>query len=133
MNRSFVFTRAVLAVIGLLLVGPQKASAQTISACVNSATGLLYVVAANANCPPSSGNVTWTKTTLSTTPGVLAGAAYQCANQIFPAGGALVFVPSLSDINFGSQHLGNVTMEQFPVATGYLSNPFLWSVCDFSK
>jgi hypothetical protein len=102
MNRSFVFTRAVLAVIGLLLVGPQKASAQTISACVNSATGLLYVVAANANCPPSSGNVTWTKTTLSTTPGVLAGAAYQCANQIFPAGGALVFVPSLSDINFGS-------------------------------
>jgi hypothetical protein len=103
MNRSFVLTRAVLAVIGLILAGPQKASAQTISACVNSVTGLLYVVAANANCPPSSGNVTWTKTTLSTTPGVLAGAAFQCAQLSTPGqGGPIPFIASLSGVNFGS-------------------------------
>jgi hypothetical protein len=93
---------ASVATIGLLLAGPQKASAQTISACVNSATGLLYVVAANTSCPPSSGNVTWTKITLGTTPGgALAGAAYQCVSQqTIAAGGALNF--SSSGVSFGS-------------------------------
>jgi hypothetical protein len=93
---------ASVATIGLLLAGPQKASAQTISACVNSATGLLYVVAANTSCPPSSGNVTWTKITLGTTSGgALAGADYQCVEkQTIPAGGALNFLSS--GFSFGS-------------------------------
>jgi hypothetical protein len=114
MNRSFVFTRTVLAVIGLLLVGPQKASAQTISACVNSVTGLLYVVAANASCPPSSGNVTWTKTTLSTTP--LAAGHYYCLAGTYTAGTPFNFNPG---VTFGSA-IGTVTppINSFTLAQG---------------
>jgi hypothetical protein len=87
---------AGVAAIGLLLAGPQKASAQTVFACVNPTTGLIQVVAQNATCPPN-----WNKITLSTTPGALAGAAYQCADQTISAGVALFFSPSLSNINFG--------------------------------
>jgi hypothetical protein len=61
MHRSFVVTRAVLALVGLLLVGPQKASADVVFACVNSTTGLLYVVSATTNCPPPSSGATWNK------------------------------------------------------------------------
>ena len=52
---------ASVATIGLLLAGPQKASAQTIFACVNSTTGLIKVVAATDNCPPASSGATWNK------------------------------------------------------------------------
>jgi hypothetical protein len=61
MHRNFALVRAVLAVIGLLLAGPQKASAAQVFACVNSTTGLLYVVAATTNCPPPSSGFTWNK------------------------------------------------------------------------
>ena len=48
-------------VIGLLLAGPQKASADVVYACVNTTTGLLYVVSATANCPPPTSGATWIK------------------------------------------------------------------------
>jgi hypothetical protein len=91
-----------VATVGLLLAGPKKASAQTISVCINSATGLLYVVAANANCPPASGNVTWTKTTLSQTPGTpgaIAARQYNCSPlpQTVTTGADVTFV----DIGIG--------------------------------
>jgi hypothetical protein len=69
MHRSFMLVRAALAVIGLLLAGPQKASADQVFACVNSTTGLLYVVAATTNCPPPSSGYTWNKISWNTTAG----------------------------------------------------------------
>jgi hypothetical protein len=54
-------------VIGLLLMGPQKASADVVFACVNSTTGLLYIVSATTNCPPPSSGATWTKISWNTT------------------------------------------------------------------
>ena len=99
-----MFSKLLLAsaTIGLLLAGPQKASAQVVHACVNS-IGNVVVVAANANCPPNVGSSTWTKTTLSTTPGLLAGRAFQCVfQQTIAPGGSLSFIPSLSGVNFGS-------------------------------
>jgi hypothetical protein len=69
MHRSFVLTRALLAVIGLLLAGPQKASAQTIFACVNPTTGLIQVVAQNATCPPNWNKISWNATTSGGMPG----------------------------------------------------------------
>jgi hypothetical protein len=54
-------------VIGLLLAGPQKASADVVYACVNSTTGLLYIVSATTNCPPPSSGYTWTKISWNTT------------------------------------------------------------------
>ena len=51
---------ASIATIGLLLTGPQKASAQVVYACVSS-IGNIAIVAANANCPPAVGGATWTK------------------------------------------------------------------------
>ena len=48
-------------VIGLLLAGPQRASADVVYACVNTTTGLLYVVSATTNCPPPSSGATWIK------------------------------------------------------------------------
>ena len=105
MHRSFALVRAALVVIGLLLAGPQKASAKAISACVASGgplSGSIIVVAANANCPANGGGVTWTKITLSTTPGITAGAAFNCPlPQTINPGGAMSFQPS-SLANFGS-------------------------------
>jgi hypothetical protein len=69
MHRSFVFTRALLAVIGLLFAGPQKASADQVFACVNSTTGLLYIVSATTNCPPPGSGYTWNKISWNTTAG----------------------------------------------------------------
>jgi hypothetical protein len=65
---------STVAVIGLLLMGPQKASADVIYACVNSTTGLVYIVSATTNCPPPTSGATWTKiswnaTSSSTQPG----------------------------------------------------------------
>src|SRR6516225_9579813 len=51
---------ASVAAIGLLLAGPQKASAQVIYAC-GSSIGSIVIVAANAACAPSAGGPTWTK------------------------------------------------------------------------
>jgi len=48
-------------VIGLLLAGPQRASADVVYACVNTTTGLLYVVGATTNCPPPTSGATWIK------------------------------------------------------------------------
>jgi hypothetical protein len=45
-----------------LALAPRSADAQVIYACVQSPVGTLIVVAANTNCPPPSGGVTWTKT-----------------------------------------------------------------------
>ena len=52
---------ASVAAIGLLLAGPQKASAQTIFACVSSIGSIVIEPTANAPCPPSAGGPTWTK------------------------------------------------------------------------
>jgi hypothetical protein len=57
---SKLFGSSVI-VIGLLLAGPQKASADVVYACVNTTTGLLYVVSATTNCPPPSSGYTWIK------------------------------------------------------------------------
>src|SRR6516162_5890446 len=64
MLRKLLFSG--LAVIGLLLAGPQKASAQAVFACVSSAANspLIIVPTAGAPCPPSAGGQTWTKVTL---------------------------------------------------------------------
>jgi hypothetical protein len=80
MHRSFVLTRALLAVIGLLLAGPQKASADQVFACVNSTTGLLYIVSATTNCPPPSSGATWNKISWNTT----AGQSSPGTNLLFP-------------------------------------------------
>jgi hypothetical protein len=58
-----------VAVIGLLLAGPQKASADVIFACVNTTTGLLYVVSATTNCPPPTSGATWIKINWNATAG----------------------------------------------------------------
>jgi hypothetical protein len=112
-------------VIGLLLAGPQEASAQVINACVNSTTGLLFVVAANANCPPASSGATWTKISWSTgttsgTPGLPAGADFQCAPQT-PVSHQL--------LQFSSQSQGPLSLNpgsplSFGTAIGVGSSPF---------
>ena len=81
-----------LAVTGLLLAGPQKASAQTVFACVSSAANSPIIIepTANAPCPPSAGGQTWTKVTLSTTPGALGASQFSCvAGTILTNDGAL--------------------------------------------
>jgi hypothetical protein len=63
MLRKLLFSG--LAVIGLLLAGPQKANAQTIFVCVSSnPNNAILGVAANGNCPPNNATVTWTKMAL---------------------------------------------------------------------
>ena len=54
---------ATVATIGLLLAGPQKASAQVVHACVSSAANSPIIIepTADAPCPPSAGGQTWTK------------------------------------------------------------------------
>jgi len=109
---------ASVASIGLLLTGPQKASAQVVYACVTS-IGNIAIVAANASCLPGG-----TKITLSTTPGVLAGAAYQCAAQSIVGQVALEFTPSLSNINFGSAILPSGT----PPWNSFLLQPGIYQI-----
>jgi hypothetical protein len=60
---------ASVAIIGLLLGGPQKASAQTIFACVNSSSGEIKVVAANENCQNNWKKISWNATTSGGMPG----------------------------------------------------------------
>jgi len=85
---------ASVATIGLLVAGPQKASAQVVYACVTS-IGNISIVAANANCLPGA-----TKTTLSA--GFLAGRAFKCGAGSVAAGDNISFNPSMSGVNFGS-------------------------------
>ena len=85
---------ASVATIGLLLAGPQKASAQVTYACVTS-IGNISIVAANANCLPGA-----TKTTLSA--GFLAGRAFKCGAGSVAAGDNISFNPSMSGVSFGS-------------------------------
>jgi hypothetical protein len=59
MTRGLGIVGAAFAIA--LVLAPRSADAQTFFACVNSTTGLLYVVAANANCPPASSGFSWTK------------------------------------------------------------------------
>jgi len=66
---------ASVAAIGLLLTGPQKASAQVVYACVTS-IGNIAIVAANVNCPAGG-----TKITLSQTPGAIAARQYNCSPE----------------------------------------------------
>jgi hypothetical protein len=89
------------ATIGLLLAGPQKASAQVLNACVSSIGNISILAGPNAPCPGG------TKTTLSQTPGALGASAFSCdikgGNQLTNggslAGSAVNFIPGIS---FGS-------------------------------
>src|SRR3974390_2490242 len=122
-----VFSKLLLAsvaAIGLLLAGPQKASAQVIYACVNSIGNIVAVAGPNAPCPPNVGSATWTKTTLSQTSGVFAGAAYQCVVQTTAANSAILFSPSLSDINFGSA----ISTTGTPPWSSFLLQPGIYQI-----
>ena len=80
---------ASVASIGLLLAGPPKANAQVIYACVSS-IGNIAIVAANASCPPNVGGTTWTKVTLSQTPGAITASLFSCiAGSVLTNGGPL--------------------------------------------
>ena len=118
---------ASVAAIGLLLAGPQKASAQVVHACVSSAANSPIIIepTADAACPPSAGGVTWTKTTLSTTPGLPAGLALQCAvPQTIQPGGGMLFIPSLSGVSFGSA----IEAPGTPPFAGFLLQPGIYSI-----
>ena len=96
-----MFSKLLLAsaTIGLLLAGPQKASAQTVFACKNNTSGILifYAVSPAVGCGPGS-----TLETFNLTSGLLAGAAFNCPlPQTINPGGAMSFQPS-SLANFGS-------------------------------
>jgi hypothetical protein len=76
MHRSVVLARALSAVIGLLLlVGPQKASAQTVFACKDNTSGLLffYATSPSVGCGPGR-----TLETFNLTPGALGASAFSC-------------------------------------------------------
>src|SRR6516225_7337429 len=143
MLRKLLFSG--LAVIGLLLAGPQKASAQPVFACVSSAANSPIIIepTADAPCPPSAGGVTWTKVTLGAAgppgppgppgpqgspgppgPGYLAGRAFNCPlPQKFPAPSqAMSFQPS-SLANFGTSisPVGTPPWTSFRLAIGIYS------------
>jgi hypothetical protein len=95
---------ASIATIGLLLTGPQKASAQVVYACVSS-IGNIAIVAANANCPPAVGGATWTKISWNATTsgggGALAAGNFQCTiGNSYGPGVAFNFTPDT--VSFGS-------------------------------
>jgi hypothetical protein len=104
MHRCFVLTWALVAVIGLLLAGPQKASAQTVFACKDNTSGILffYATSPSAGCGPGR-----TLETFNLTGGISAGADYQCFVGVPAGSGAggnpfLIFEPSLGGVVFGS-------------------------------
>jgi hypothetical protein len=121
MLRKLLFSG--LAVIGLLLAGPQKASAQTIFACVSSIGAVVIEPTADAPCPPSAGGPTWTKTTLSTTPGALGASQFSCgggtsltqAGPLFGSNGG--YTPG---VTFGS----GITYA--PMATNFVLQPGIY-------
>src|SRR6516165_8359238 len=106
---------ASVATIGLLLAGPQKASAQVTYACVTS-IGNISIVAANANCLPGA-----TKTTLSA--GFLAGRAFKCGAGSVAANANISFNPSMSGVSFGSSigTAGNPPRTSFNLQPGVYS------------
>jgi len=85
---------ASVATIGLLLAGPQKASAQVLNACVTSIGNISILAGPNAPFPGG------TKTTLSQTPGAIAARQYNCGDQTVAVGGSVSFVDS--GIGFGT-------------------------------
>jgi hypothetical protein len=93
---------ASVTAIGLLLAGPQKVSAQTVFACVSSAANSPIIIepTANAPCPPSAGGQTWTKITLSQTPGPIAARQYNCDSQTVAVGANVSFVDT--GLGFGT-------------------------------
>ena len=92
---------ASVAAIGLLLTGPQKASAQVVYACVSSIGNIAIVASATTSCPPSAGGPTWTKVTLGSTPGAIAERQYNCSSlpQTVATGADVTLVDS--GIGFG--------------------------------
>jgi hypothetical protein len=97
---------ASVAAIGLLLAGPQKASAQTIFACVSS-IGNIVIVAANANCPPAGGGPTWTKISWNASSAQPASTT----NLLFP------FVVNANGFDTGIA-ISNTSADPFSTATG---------------
>src|SRR6516225_1305328 len=85
---------ASVATIGLLLAGPQKASAQVLNACVTSIGNISILAGPNAPCPGG------TKTTLSQTPGAIASRQYICPHQLITSGNSVTFTDS--GIGFGT-------------------------------
>jgi hypothetical protein len=113
-----------LAVIGLL-AGPQKASAQTVFACVSSAANSPIIIrpTADAPCPPSAGGVTWTKVTLSQTPGPIASSEFSCgALPTLTSGGPLFGSNGtyFAGVTFGS----GITYT--PMATTFVLQPGIY-------
>jgi hypothetical protein len=115
MHRSFVLT-ALLAVIGLLLAGPQKASAQTIFACVNPTTGLIQVVAQNATCPPNWNKISWNATSSSSSPGTNLLFPYVTTAPGFETG---IAISNTSQDSFGTTtQSGTCTVSFFQAGVG---------------
>jgi hypothetical protein len=108
---------ANVAVIGLLLAGPQKASADVVYACVNTTTGLLYVVSATTNCPSASSGATWIKINWNATAGG------QAANVLYTPPLNLVDngTATCTAVNTAAQSRA-VTLEQFN-ASGQVNLP----------
>jgi hypothetical protein len=111
-----------LAVIGLLLVGPQKASADQLFYCKNPTitNQPLILYTATPTCPPGS---TATSINVAGTPGLPAGADYQCVNTATGGGPQLTFEPSQSGVTFGSAI--STTGSQF---TSFLLQPGIYQI-----
>ena len=110
MLRKLLFSG--LAVIGLLLAGPQKASAQTIFACVTSIGNISILAGPNSPCPGG------TKTTLSTTPGAVAAREYDCGTQSVAVNGNVSFTDS--GIGFGTTlPTGTTSFTSFLLQPGF--------------
>jgi hypothetical protein len=97
-----------VAVIGLLLMGPQKASADVVFACVNTTTGLIYIVSATTNCPPPTSGATWIKINWNATAGGQASNVRYTPNVSNNTGAEVI----CSYINVSAQPR-TVTMERF--------------------
>ena len=120
--------RASVAATGLLLAGPQKASAQVIYACVTSIGNIAIVASASASCPPGGTKISWNVTgpagpagsTGATGPQgkpgqAIAARQYNCATQVVAQSQFVTFTDS--GVGFGTT-LPTSTM---PFTTGYLS------------
>src|SRR6516165_1145685 len=103
---------ASVAIIGLLLAGPQKASAQVLNACVTSIGNISILAGPNSPC---SGG---TKTTLSTTPGAVAARLYDCGTQSVAVNGNVSFIDS--GIGFGTTlPTGTTSFTSFLLQPGF--------------
>jgi hypothetical protein len=105
---------AGVATVGLLLAGPQKASAQVVYACVSSIGNIVIVAGPNAPCPPSAGGPTWTKVTLGGASPALGAANFFCPQSssssiVYPPNGSIPGFGFLTGASFGSPILYNGT------------------------